>query len=146
MIYKIQLGESKETVDFSVVNKQINDNMPVILDFSATWCRPCKRIFPSLQNLANAYPNINFYKVDIGEKDEHDLGEKYKISALPTILFLNSGTGEIREEGIKGDAKNIIDSFVNYLSLLENDENDPETKDLKRVELSLHVKSIMNYK
>jgi thioredoxin 1 len=58
---------------------------PVVVDFYATWCGPCKMITPMFESLERNYNSaITFIKVDVDEAN--DIAEKYKVSALPTFM------------------------------------------------------------
>ncbi len=70
---------------------------PVVIDFFATWCGPCKRIAPTYEKLAEAFPNITFLKVDVDESGE--LVNMFNISAMPTFVFLKNGKEILRVEG-----------------------------------------------
>lgn len=60
--------------------------LPVIVDFYATWCGPCKRVAPILEKLAKKYAGkINIYKVDVDE--ERDLAAAHGIQSIPTMYF-----------------------------------------------------------
>lgn len=65
-------------------------NSNFVLDFTASWCGPCKSIAPHFENLAKeeAYKHISFYKVDVNESEE--LCKEYKVSAMPTFIFLKN--------------------------------------------------------
>ena len=69
----------------------------VVIDFFATWCGPCKRIAPTYEKLAEAFPNITFLKVDVDESGE--LVNMFNISAMPTFVFLKNGKEILRVEG-----------------------------------------------
>lgn len=63
---------------------------PIVLDFSATWCGPCKRIAPIIKELAEEYDG----RVTVGlcDVDENDtLTAKYGIRNVPTVLFIKGG-------------------------------------------------------
>lgn len=62
-------------------------NKPVIIDFYATWCGPCRRVAPILQELAKEYKGkVTIYKVDTDK--ERELAQNMGIQSLPTILFI----------------------------------------------------------
>jgi len=62
----------------------------VMVDFWATWCRPCKMIAPSVSELAKQYEGkIVVGKVDVDQNQE--LSVKYKIEGIPAILFFKNG-------------------------------------------------------
>ncbi|MBQ9821715.1 MAG: thioredoxin [Muribaculaceae bacterium] len=79
--------------------KEINDanykellesGKPVVIDFWAPWCGPCRSIAPIIEELANAYEDrviIGKYNVD----DDTDLGVEYGIRNIPTLLFFKDG-------------------------------------------------------
>jgi thioredoxin len=67
----------------------IKDNNLVVLDFSATWCGPCKVLAPQLEALSKVYQNVVFLKVDVDEFE--DIASTHQISAMPTIMFYKNG-------------------------------------------------------
>lgn len=63
--------------------------LPVILDFHATWCRPCKMLAPHLQAIQNKYKGkLIVYKIDVDQEPE--LARLFKVEAMPTIVFINT--------------------------------------------------------
>lgn len=74
--------------------------LPIILDFHATWCRPCKMLAPHLQAIQNKYNGkLIIYKIDVDKEPE--LARLFKIEAMPTIVFVNSKTSYTSELGYK---------------------------------------------
>ena len=64
--------------------------LPVVVDFYATWCGPCRALSPMLDGLAEQYAGrIKFVKVNVDESPK--LAEQYQITGLPTLLFLQHG-------------------------------------------------------
>lgn len=68
----------------------IASGKPIVIDFWATWCGPCMRLTPIIEELAEEYADkvvIGKYNVD----DNTDLGTEYRIMSIPTLLFFKNG-------------------------------------------------------
>lgn len=75
-------------------------NLPIILDFHATWCRPCKMLAPHLQAIQNKYKGkLIVYKIDVDQQPE--LAKLFKIEAMPTIVFMGKKNSYKSELGYK---------------------------------------------
>lgn len=74
-------------------DSQFNDAIAtgkfVIVDFHATWCRPCKKFGPVFEKVSAEFPNIIFVKVDVGQFK--DLSSKYDIRGVPTVMVFAKG-------------------------------------------------------
>ena len=67
-----------------------NGDKPLVVDFWATWCGPCRAIAPIIEELANEYDGkIVVGKCDVEEND--DLAMEFGIRNIPTILFIKGG-------------------------------------------------------
>jgi len=68
----------------------ISSPVPVVADFWAEWCGPCKMIAPVLRDLATQYKDkLKVAKIDVDQEPE--LATQFNISSIPTLLFFNKG-------------------------------------------------------
>lgn len=67
-----------------------NEGLPLVVDFWATWCGPCRAIAPTVAELAKEYDGkINVGKCDVEEADE--IAAQFGIRNIPTLLFFKNG-------------------------------------------------------
>jgi thioredoxin 1 len=66
-----------------------NEKRPIILDFYASWCGPCKKIAPYFEDLSQMYKNVCFVKVNCDVAD--DVSENFHVENLPTFVLLKNG-------------------------------------------------------
>jgi len=88
-------------------------NKPVIVDFYADWCAPCKMLAPILDELQKDYKDkIQIYKVNTDKNRE--LSSVFNVSSIPTILFIPMNDNPSMQRGLmsKGDLENIIENFL----------------------------------
>jgi thioredoxin 1 len=77
----------------------LSANAVCVIDFSATWCGPCKKIAPIIEELAKDYDGRAFLgKVDVDEATE--ITERFEIRNVPTILFFKNG--ELQQDRVIG--------------------------------------------
>ena len=67
----------------------IKSEKPVLVDFYATWCGPCKMIAPILEEIAKEHPEYLIVKVNVDEEPE--LGREFKIMSIPALFVLRDG-------------------------------------------------------
>ncbi|KAL0557922.1 hypothetical protein IC582_006479 [Cucumis melo] len=61
----------------------------VVVDFTASWCGPCRTIAPYFSELAKNHPGVMFLKVDVDELNA--IASEWKINAMPTFVFVKGG-------------------------------------------------------
>ncbi len=89
-------------------SKIINDEKPVLVDFHAEWCGPCKMMAPELKRFAeNNKDSVRVLKVDI-DKNQATAGH-YKIQGVPTLILFKQGKILWRQSGAMS-AKQISDA------------------------------------
>ena len=68
----------------------LNSEKPVLLDFFASWCGPCRMVGPILDEIAEEREDIKVCKVDIDEQPE--LASRFRIMSVPTLMVLKEGS------------------------------------------------------
>ncbi len=88
--------------------KVLQSDVPVLVDFYAEWCGPCKALAPLLEEVARETPDAKIVKVNVDEN--YELADRYDITSIPSLLlFKNSSLAE-RHMGLANKAllKNIL--------------------------------------
>ena len=67
----------------------LNSDKPVLLDFFATWCAPCRMVGPILEEIAQENENIKVCKIDVDQDPE--LAVRYKVNSIPLLLVMQDG-------------------------------------------------------
>mmetsp|Transcript_15366 Transcript_15366/g.22608 ORF Transcript_15366/g.22608 Transcript_15366/m.22608 type:complete len:105 (+) Transcript_15366:55-369(+) len=83
----------------------------VVIDFTASWCPPCRMIAPIFEAIAAEFPNAIFVKVDVDEAS--DVAEACQISSMPTFQFYKGGK-KVHEFSGASEAK-IRDAVKKYI-------------------------------
>lgn len=89
----------------------LKSNIPVLVDFFATWCGPCKMIAPVISELAEKYEEkVKVGKVNVDE--ENELAMKYQIASIPTLVLFKDGEVISTKIGLcsKSELENMINS------------------------------------
>ena len=102
--------------DTSFESEVISSEQPVLVDFWAEWCAPCKMIAPIVEELSNEYQGqVKFTKVDVDENPE--VAQKYGVRGIPTLLVFNDGApvdqlvGALPKKTIKDKLENLLNNI-----------------------------------
>ena len=101
-------------IEFSNQNFEeevLKSEFPVLVDFFATWCGPCKMLAPVIAELAEKYEGkVKVGKVNVDE--ENELAMKYQISSIPTLVLFKDGKIINIKVGLssKSEIENMINS------------------------------------
>ena len=98
-----------EVTKFNFVDKVENSDVPVLLDFWATWCGPCRMVAPELEKVATELNGkVIVGKVNVDEQME--IAQEFGIEVIPTLILIKDGQEVLRFSGYL-TAQEIIEKF-----------------------------------
>ena len=86
----------------------LKSTIPVIVDFNADWCGPCKMLGPILESVAESRDDMKFVSVNIDEED--DLAAKYDVFSIPCLVYIKDGKEVKRNVGLL--SKSDLEKFI----------------------------------
>ena len=107
------MGEPIEVSENTWEDEVLNSELPVLVDFWAEWCGPCKMIAPALHDLALEYDGkLNVAKLDVDSAP--NIAMKYRVSSIPALIFFKDGQPVDQVIGAvpKGALKKKIDAVL----------------------------------
>ena len=106
-------GSVIEITDNNFETEVANSPLPVLVDFWAEWCGPCRMLAPTIEELAEEYTD----KIKVGKLDtdnNRDTAVKFGISAIPTVILFQNGEVAKKFVGLtsKSDLKAALDEVA----------------------------------
>ncbi|HCJ40667.1 thioredoxin [uncultured Ruminococcus sp.] len=81
-------------------NEVIKSHKPVLVDFNADWCGPCKMLAPVLEEIAGSRDDVKIVSINVD--DEDILAEDYGVSSIPCLVVVRDGKEVRRSIGFRG--------------------------------------------
>lgn len=86
----------------------LKSSLPVLIDFNADWCGPCRMLRPTLDDIAANNDNIKIVSINIDDEDE--LADKYEVSSIPCLVLIKDGKEVNRNVGLI--TQDQLESFI----------------------------------
>ncbi len=97
------MADPIHVTDAAFENAVLKSKVPVVVDFWAPWCGPCKMIAPVLEKLAKEYDG-KLMVAKVNTDENQDYASRYGVQGIPTLLFVANGKVLHRQVGFGGEA------------------------------------------
>ncbi len=106
--------QTTQITDTNFNDVVIKSEVPVLLDFYADWCGPCKVLGPIIDELAEEYAGKALV-AKVNTEANPKLGQHFKIKSIPTLMFIHKGELVERYQGLvpKPNLEEILDEYIN---------------------------------
>lgn len=107
------MAAPREVTDGTFENEVLKSDLPVLVDFWAPWCGPCRMVAPVVEELSEEYSGkVEFYKMNTDENPQ--VPTKYQIRSIPSLLIFQGGElkGTIVGFRPKSDLKKRLDEAI----------------------------------
>jgi len=91
-------------IDAMATDWKFLGDKPAMIDFYASWCGPCQRLLPIVENLADEFEGkVDIYKVNVDQEEE--LAAAFNVRTIPTLIFIPLSGKPEREVGAKSESE-----------------------------------------
>lgn len=97
----------KEVNEQNFDQEVLKSPVPVLVDFWAEWCGPCRMLSPVIEKLSNMYPEDKLKVVKLNVDESPTVASRYGIMAIPTVIIFKNGVPIERVTGVRGEKEYI---------------------------------------
>ena len=103
----------RDTSDGNFENDVLKSDRPVLVDFWAVWCQPCRALAPTIEAVAEKYAS-NAHVVKLNVDDNPSVSQRYGIKGIPTLILFKNGKEEERVVGATSEQaiSRMLDKYV----------------------------------
>ncbi len=103
-VLKITHAKITQTINIMTFAELTNTDKPVVVDFYADWCAPCRAMKPVLEDLkAQLGEQVSIFKIDVDKNEA--IAQRYKIKSIPTLIIFKNGKAAWRKSGMASSAE-----------------------------------------
>lgn len=111
------MSQLQQISSANFASEVLDSRLPVVIDFYADWCPPCRRLGPILDRLSTEFVGrINFVKINSDEEGE--LANSFGVTGLPTLVFMENGEVVGQFAGLPPE-KELKDELLKWLDNLD---------------------------
>lgn len=104
------MSKVREITEAEFDKEVLESNLPVLVDFWAPWCGPCKMLLPVIDEIHDEYEGrLKILKVNVD--DEAGLAQRFNIMTIPTLIIFKDGDIVFQEAGAK--TKEMVEDIIN---------------------------------
>lgn len=103
------MGKVVEITQSNFESQVLKSNVPVLLDFFATWCGPCRALAPVIDEMAGEVNSVVFAKLDVDKAP--GVASEYKIMSVPTLCLFKDG--KLADKVVGNHSKEELLEFIN---------------------------------
>lgn len=107
-----------QVTDATFEDEVIGSNIPVVVDFWAEWCGPCKMFGPIFEEASNRHPDVVFAKVDT--EAEQELAAYFQVRSIPMIVAFREQIGIFQQPGLLQGPQ--LDEILGKIKALDMDD------------------------